>query len=302
MAARLWRWVLTSEIVIAAAVAAVVTVPYAVRVAAALAVLSGVQWLSTACSFAWAYVVAPREEFTSSPGRVLRALCSESVRFSLTTWGMSGEPCLHPPDIAAPRAGRPAQPVLLLHGILCNRAVWRPLLRRLRAAGLGPVHAISLEPLLVDIESHTAKVEREVLTLQRDSKGARVAIVAHSMGGLIARAALRSLGPGTISQIVTVASPHHGTAIARLFRSPCALQMRPGSSWLQRLNAAQEGRLPVPVTSIYSLEDNLLVPRRSAALQGATLKELRGLGHVGLLSARGSLDCVVAALTREATT
>lgn len=298
MAARLWRGVLASEFAFALAVAAIITAPYSLRVSVALAVFCGVQWLLTACSFALAYALG-RNGCASSAAWALRALFSESLRFSVATFAMSAEPYLHARRSESPGDGRPLRPVLLIHGIFCNRAVWQPLLGRLRAAGLAPVRAISLEPLLADIESYTADVERELLAMQRRSDGARVAIVAHSMGGLIARAVLRSLGPGAISQIVTVATPHYGTAIARLFPQPCTRQMRPDSPWLRALNSTQPGPRTVPFTSIYSLEDNLIAPARSAALEGARLHELRGLGHVGVLSARRSLDCIVEALTRE---
>lgn len=63
-----------------------------------------------------------------------------------------------------------------------------------------------------------------------------------------------------------------------------------------RLNASEGAPLPVRVTSIYSVHDNLIVPPCTAALAGACLHELRGLGHLSLLSARESIDCALAAL------
>jgi pimeloyl-ACP methyl ester carboxylesterase len=71
------------------------------------------------------------------------------------------------------------------------------------------------------------------------------------------------------------------------------------SMWLNALNSAQEGRLGVPVTSIYSLEDNLVVPAESARLQGAELHELRGVGHLAMLRSRCVLDRVLSILSGE---
>jgi len=96
--------------------------------------------------------------------------------------------------------------------------------------------------------------------------------------------------------VVTIAAPHHGTLIAQLFRSTPAQQMSTQSPWLRSLNQVQEGHLPVPMTSIYSLHDNLIAPPGSARLEGAQPHELRGLGHLSLLRARESIDCTLAAL------
>jgi triacylglycerol esterase/lipase EstA (alpha/beta hydrolase family) len=170
-------------------------------------------------------------------------------------------------------------------------------MKALRTQGLGPVRALNLEPLTADLDLQAAHVANELRRLRRECKGARVAIVAHSMGGLVARATLRLVGPDDISQIITLASPHYGSPLARLLPGLANQQMRPDSAWLATLNAAQEGRLPVPITCIYSAHDNLVVPACSAALAGARLLELRALGHLSLLSARRSINSVLAALT-----
>jgi hypothetical protein len=84
--------------------------------------------------------------------------------------------------------------------------------------------------------------------------------------------------------------------VACRFRWQNAREMCPGSSWLSDLNAAQEGQLPVPVTTLYSLEDNFILPTRSARLQGARAIELRRIGHLTLLRSRRVFDCVVSEL------
>jgi pimeloyl-ACP methyl ester carboxylesterase len=132
--------------------------------------------------------------------------------------------------------------------------------------------------------------------MQLRAGGIPVAVVTHSMGGLVARAALRSLGSNVVSRLVTIASPHHGTVVARLFPQLPFTRMRPDSPWLRTLNEEQEAHLPVPVTSIYSLEDALVAPARSAILSGARLHELRGVGHLSLLRSRDAFAYVRAAL------
>jgi len=72
--------------------------------------------------------------------------------------------------------------------------------------------------------------------------------------------------------------------------------MAPGSVWLQGLNEEQEGRFSVPLHSIYSLEDNLIMPALSASLQGSQQHIVRGVGHLGLLRHIPVLDYIVSAL------
>ncbi|HEV2229413.1 MAG TPA: alpha/beta fold hydrolase [Steroidobacteraceae bacterium] len=301
MAARFWRFLLGGQLLYAVAVTAVLAAALSLS-AGELVLTAVVVTVSAPCALvASSYLagrVAARRDGAGdrTPLRGLAAaLLRETLALCAATFAMIAEPCRRPPRADSARAAA-ASPVLLIHGLACNRAVWRPLLAQLAARGFAPIRAVNLEPLFTDIESHTASVVRELRELQRASNGAPVAIVAHSMGGLVARAALRAGGPGLVSRVVTIASPHHGTALARLFPSLPARQMRPGSSWLQALNASQEGALPVPVTSIYSVHDNLIAPPRSAVLAGAQLHELAGLGHLSLLRARPSLERALAAL------
>jgi len=280
---------------LAALLAAGLSLPLGAALVVSLALLLLVPGLLVAVSFVIAALLAP----VVPTGLVhkARALLTEAVELHLAALTMAlPRSLLRTVDLdeAAPDE-RSDRPLLLIHGIVCNHNIWRPWLKRLRAAGFGPVRAVNLEPLFADIEVHAARVARELRALQRNANGARVSIIAHSMGGLVARAALRLLGPGTIHRIVTIASPHHGTRLARCALPPLR-QMSPDSPWLRSLNTAQEGHFAAPVTSIYSLEDNLVVPPRSARLAGAPAHELRGFGHLGVLSSRRAIEQTLAAL------
>jgi len=300
MAARFWGYLFGCELLYAAAVTVALAVSLSLP-AAALPVVALAAFLSApvvlvAGTFVLGRFMQRPPDRPAGTRELLRALIGESVALPVAMLRMIAEPHRRPCRIDGPAGASPARPVLLIHGILCNCGVWRPLLKRLQALGYAPVRAVNLEPLFGDIEAHAASVVRELEDLQRRSHGAPVAIVAHSMGGVVARAVLRTIGPAAISRIVTIASPHHGTEIARLFRSLPAPQLRPDSPWLQVLNASEGASLPVPVTSIYSLHDTIIVPPRTAELAGARRLELRGLGHLSLLSARRPLDCTLAAL------
>jgi len=225
-------------------------------------------------------------------GHLARAFLSEIVHFNQAVLTMVAPARRHP----AAAARVTTRPVLLIHGILCNHSVWNAWLLRLEAAGFGPLHVVDLEPLLADIETHAVRIEQDLRALFRESGGHAVNIVAHSMGGLVARAALRRVGPGMIERIVTIATPHHGSVLARPFGWQPLRQLCPQSPWLRRLNACQERDTGTTITSIYSLEDNLVVPARSAALANAQSIELRGMGHLGILFSPETIDRTLAAL------
>jgi pimeloyl-ACP methyl ester carboxylesterase len=163
----------------------------------------------------------------------------------------------------------------------------------LLAAGLGPIRAINLEPLDADIDAFATQMTREVSALRSEAPDGRVAVIAHSMGGLVARAAMRRGAAESISHLVTLATPHHGSVLARFVPGPAGAQLLPSSSWLQALNAAANPS-SVRVTSIFSRR-YLLFPR-SAMLNGAELHAVQGVGHFGLLRSRRALDHVLAAL------
>jgi triacylglycerol esterase/lipase EstA (alpha/beta hydrolase family) len=300
VAARFWRAVLGIELALAVAIAALVAAERQWTLSATLLMsalmLALLQFVLVASSFMLARAVSQGGSFGGASGGLSRTLMMEFLHFGAAQVRMSAEPLCHLSDVSLPPAGQPARPVLLIHGIACNRAVWWPVLSHLRGAGFAPIRLLDLEPLFSDIESHGAAVEYELRALQRRCSGVPVSIVAHSMGGLVARTVLRAVGQGLIARIVTIATPHHGTAAAGLFRSANMRQMRRGSAWLEALNAAQEPMRAVPFTCIYSLEDNLVAPARSAALAGAQLHELRGLGHLQLLSSQHVIDHVLTAL------
>jgi pimeloyl-ACP methyl ester carboxylesterase len=300
MAARFWRLLFVCELAVGAALAALLWTVVPVSAGAALAVafvlalfLPGAL---VAASFLIASLSVRRNLTVADVGYLLRALLTEAVDFNLAVLAMiaqRGKVCR---ILGSVRADGRARPLLLIHGITCNRSIWRSWLQRLEAAGFGPIWATNLEPVFADIEIHAARVERELRTLRQQSNGTPVAIVAHSMGGLVARAALRRVRSGVISHIITIATPHYGTQLARWFRWLPLQQMCPESAWLRTLNAAQEGDPATALTSIYSLEDNLVVPARSAVFQHARLFELRGFGHVGLLASTEVIECALRAL------
>lgn len=185
-------------------------------------------------------------------------------------------------------------PVLLLHGYGANSGYWAQLAPLLDAARIS--HAtVDLEPMAAGIDDYAPLVERQVLALLAATGADRVAIVAHSMGGLVARAWMRAYGHARVARVITLGTPHHGTALARFGLGVNASQMRPESAWLRALNASEDAATRALITSIWTHHDNIVAPQTSSRLAGARNVELGGVGHVAL----GADARVLAEVMRE---
>lgn len=186
-------------------------------------------------------------------------------------------------------------PVLLIHGYGCNSGYWRPMSRHLRAAGISH-YGIDLEPPGADIDAFAPQVHAAIERLCAATGSKQVIILAHSMGGLVARAYLRRHGRAHIARVITLGTPHHGTALANFGPGSNAAQMRCGSSWLGALgeNATNEANLQRALfCSIYSVHDNIIAPQNSSELPGARNLVFGAIGHVALGSHPDIVRCAL---------
>ena len=126
-----------------------------------------------------------------------------------------------------------------------------------------------------------AKVE-EICAI---TKAERVVIVAHSLGGLVSRAYIAGgAGRERVAKLITLGSPHHGTKMARLGIGHNVRQMFYGNDWLAQLaDGERERPSGIPLTCLYTENDDLVCPSESGRLPGAKNIALRGVGHVSLL-------------------
>lgn len=182
-------------------------------------------------------------------------------------------------------------PVLLLHGYLCNRAVWRPFARFLAERG-HPVDAITMEPAFGSIDAYVAPIARAVTALQARTGATRIAIIGHSMGGLALRAYFGQHGTSAVTAAITLGTPHAGTRLAKLGVGANARQMRCSSEWLRRLASAEDSDVRSRMTVVLTHHDNIAVPQDSQRLDGAECIELAGIGHLALLFDRNVMHLV----------
>jgi len=183
-----------------------------------------------------------------------------------------------------------AQPILLVHGYGCNRAIWWWLRPRLEAAG-HVVATLSLEPPWGDIDGFAEQLQQRIEAVCAATGAPRLTLVAHSMGGLVSRACLARHGDARVAALISIASPHGGSRLAHLGLGRCARQMQPGSHWLARL--AQQ-RVNVPFVSIRTPQDNFVMPQQLQRHADARDEPLPGVGHMAALCDERTLRLVLA--------
>lgn len=244
--------------------------------------------------YAWLYRPKRPEAMRIGPLRSVWLVLSEFLAFlSLYTllqpaqrW-FTGERFAPPPAVVK----HDNLPVLLIHGYYCNAGFWWAMRRYLRRRGIQHVFTIDLEPVRGDIDHYATQIAAKVGQIRRLTGAGRVILVGYSMGGLAARAYVhRHGGQRYVARIITLASPHHGSALIRLSLSkgPNIAQMSPGNPWLADLNEAERQLRPTPITSIYSSHDNLVAPQNSPTLRYDHVNNitLSGIGHLAVTFSR----------------
>ncbi len=195
-----------------------------------------------------------------------------------------------------PRERQLGLPVLLIHGYACNSGYWLPMSKLLKQARISH-YGIDLEPPGASIDDFVPQVRAAVERLQRETGSAQVIILAHSMGGLVARAYLRRHADALIARVITLGTPHHGTALASFGPGSNAAQMRRDSPWLDALAASEANTQRMLFSSIYSVHDNIIAPQDSSDLPGARNLVFGAIGHVALGRHPAIMHCALQEIT-----
>ncbi len=173
-----------------------------------------------------------------------------------------------PPTTVAPRS------VMLIPGTTITGNYFDTMAARLTADGFNPVVFVPPDLFTDSLALGATHIGAAVDAQLAKTGETRLSIVAECDGGVATRYWLGLLGgDARVDQVITFVSAHHGT-----WESPVgswvtgwqALQdITPGSDFLNTLNAA-----PFPsglhFTSIYSCNDDLMVPYTTSVVDGAT--------------------------------
>ncbi|WP_180682250.1 esterase/lipase family protein [Tepidicella baoligensis] len=235
----------------------------------------------------------PRGGPKTSPGGWVRAWWREVwLAWKVFVWWQPFRSEAWPDSLDTGAAGRAG--LVLIHGYLCNRALWTDWMRHGQAEGR-PCVAVTLDPVFGGIDDYAPAIEEAVQAITRVT-GRPPVLLCHSMGGLAARAWWRAWrqtcrrsghAPAALGErvqaVITLGTPHQGTWLARFSQTPNGRQMRLGSDWLQALEA-DEPLHERTVFECWSSDcDNVVFPPGVGELPGARWHRLQGVGHLGLL-------------------
>lgn len=186
-----------------------------------------------------------------------------------------------------------ALPVVCVPGWAMNRACFLLLRHRLRRDGWSEVRGVNYRSVYGDILTSARRLRDAVETCCAETGAARVALVAHGVGGIVCRAYLRHLGGGErVAKVITLGSPHRGSKLFALSLDPMLEALREGSSFLADLADADPIPGAVDFTAIYASFDTVVVPAAGARYPGVGNIEVEGVGHLGLLWSRRVYELV----------
>lgn len=170
---------------------------------------------------------------------------------------------------------RPAQdkpgPVLLVPGYGGSRDALLVLAERLRQDGRDARVLTLPGDGTGDLKAQARVLDQAATAAVRDGGGS-VDVIGYSAGGVVARLWVADGGARLARRVVTLGSPLHGTEIAAaggvLAPGACPVacqQLSPGSALLNDIS----GPVDVPWLSVWTEDDQTVVPPDSARLPGA---------------------------------
>ena len=171
--------------------------------------------------------------------------------------------------LPAPSDPGSGTPIIMLPGYTENAGALWWFARKLKNRGFRPV--------LVDFPSTFSSIEKNVRFLRKtiarvlaETGSERVAIVAHSMGGVVARALLLSEPNHSVLTLVALSPPFRGTHMARLGAlfglGESVIDMAPASPFAHRFLPSAPAS--VPIRCIIGEQENIVSPPWSCVLPG----------------------------------
>lgn len=181
------------------------------------------------------------------------------------------------PDSAATK-----NPVILCHGFIGGYGLtpWGVMKDRLVRDGWNRNQIFEIyykDPVFASNVQNAQELAAYVQYVLKVTGASKVDLIGHSMGGLSTRYYIKFLGGvNYVDDYVSLGSPQHGTLLADIPLLPLlskgAIEMRPGSAFMTKLNSGDETPGSVSYTSIYSYIDELVFPYWTCKLSGAANK------------------------------
>jgi triacylglycerol lipase len=175
-------------------------------------------------------------------------------------------------------------PILFVHGWNSNSSTWTTMVGRFSADGWA---SNELHNWSYNTSQSNAITAQEIATkvdwIVTTTGASKVDIVSHSMGGLSSRYYSKNLGGSSkIDEWVSLGGPNHGTDTAWFCSQTSCKEMRPGSTFLNSLNATDETPGTPSYRTWWSACDSVINPDSSVALTGATNTQTACISHSAL--------------------
>ncbi|MES2997507.1 MAG: lipase [Verrucomicrobiota bacterium] len=194
--------------------------------------------------------------------------------------------------VIPPQAGA-ARKVVLVHGFLETGKGMNYMCEEIGKSGYD-CQVVKLRPSdgRGGLEKISQRMKRDIE--KRFGTEEKISIVSFSMGGLVSRHYLQNLGGASrCDKLITISSPHNGTAAAFTYPSKGVRQMRPDSPFLKQL-AATEGNLgDIHCTSYRTPFDLIILPPDSSVWKRAENLSYPVLLHPLMLTSRPVLTDIL---------
>ena len=196
--------------------------------------------------------------------------------------------------------------VVFVHGYGGSRGNFLPMQAYFRLRGYRDTISIGFHDTS-RIESMADELRSTLrsLILRNNISANGIDIVAHSLGGIISRVTLQDpdLQP-YVRNLITLATPHSGSGLARYLDTPICRGLMPNSSLLQKLKK-QKGwgshKMPA-LTSFWTPKDCILIPADSAKLKEATNICAEDCTHISFLLKPKIWDQIIQAMESKTIT
>ncbi|GGL60940.1 lipase [Streptomyces fumigatiscleroticus] len=233
-----------------------------------------------------------------SPRRLLGVLAAATVAFTLfssaSTAGAAETATTAASTASVARSAdadaRPlstSTPVVFVHGYTGNASNWVTAMSVFRLNGWSSSNLFAYEYNSYGNNITNAQgLATFVDNVKARTGASKVAIVNHSMGGLVSQYYLKVLGGhSSVSHLASIAGANHGTTYAGtcLIYTTCQ-QMYPGSSFISQISSGDETPGDTQYATWYSACDGIILPYTSTKLDGATNNNVLCQTHIGYLT------------------
>ena len=186
-------------------------------------------------------------------------------------------------------------PLIFVHGLGGNRGNFLLMAWYLRLHGRRRSYKIHFEGGQ-SMEEMAAALAGFVRDVKKATGERGVEMVAHSLGGIVARMAVSEHRlASSVETLITLGTPHKGTYTARYANTTVIRDMRPESDLIKRLNGKPWPKKVRGVT-FWSRNDLFVLPPEAAAVEGTEQVEMTPFTHYSYLIAPKSWIAVGKAL------